>query len=260
MQAVFFLLVALAATTLGATTGIGGGVLIKPALDLFTGLDVESISLLSSSAVFVMSVITVYKRRNDFTASETKKLSLLSLGAIVGGFFGDSVFSVVTQSIAETSLVFIIQNSILFLLITWVVVFIRYKEKIPTFHIHRLLTIASIGFLLGTTSSFLGIGGGSVNVPIMVIVFSTTTKMASVYSLVVILFSQFAKLGMVALTTGFSEFNLTMLPAMLVGAVLGGMIGSFLHKHLKESTAKLLFSLIQIPVLLMCFLNIVTRL
>ena len=51
---VIYTLVILTATSLGAVAGLGGGVIIKPLLDLVGAHDPSTINLYSSVAVFVM--------------------------------------------------------------------------------------------------------------------------------------------------------------------------------------------------------------
>ncbi|MGB4608662.1 MAG: hypothetical protein GX243_05760 [Tissierellia bacterium] len=49
---ILYFLITLFATTLGSTSGMGGGVIIKPVLDAFGHYDIETISVLSSVSVF----------------------------------------------------------------------------------------------------------------------------------------------------------------------------------------------------------------
>ena len=54
MQYCFLFLVAALTTTVGAITGMGGGVIIKPMLDATTELDAMTVSILSSATVFTI--------------------------------------------------------------------------------------------------------------------------------------------------------------------------------------------------------------
>ena len=82
------------------------------------------------------------------------------------------------------------------------------------------------------------------------------TKSATVCSLVTILFAQISKLGSVALTTGFSPFDLSMLPVMVVGAVAGGFIRATLNKKLPEAAVDRVFNAVQLLVLALTLFNI----
>lgn len=62
MQYVLYFLIAIGATTVGSLTGMGGGVIIKPLMDVLHGFDVQTIGVLSSLTVFSMSVVSIGKR------------------------------------------------------------------------------------------------------------------------------------------------------------------------------------------------------
>ena len=62
MQYILYFLIAIGATTVGSLTGMGGGVIIKPLMDVMQGFDVETIGVLSSITVFCMSVVSIGKQ------------------------------------------------------------------------------------------------------------------------------------------------------------------------------------------------------
>ncbi|MCD8352587.1 MAG: hypothetical protein LUC93_18445, partial [Planctomycetaceae bacterium] len=59
MRELLYLAIALCSTTAGALTGMGGGVIIKPVIDLVGHYDAASINALSSLTVLIMSVVSV---------------------------------------------------------------------------------------------------------------------------------------------------------------------------------------------------------
>ena len=59
MQYLFYSLICLLATTLGAISGIGGGVIIKPVLDATASISVSQISFLSGCSVLAMSIVEI---------------------------------------------------------------------------------------------------------------------------------------------------------------------------------------------------------
>lgn len=61
MMLIYFL-VAVMATTIGATAGIGGGIIIKPILDFMGGYNLETIGILSSFTVFSMAIVSIIKQ------------------------------------------------------------------------------------------------------------------------------------------------------------------------------------------------------
>ena len=62
MHIIIYSIIVLCATMIGAITGLGGGIIIKPAFD-FVGIDTTSmISVYSTVAVFTMCLVSIYKR------------------------------------------------------------------------------------------------------------------------------------------------------------------------------------------------------
>ena len=79
-----YFLIAIGATTVGSLTGMGGGVIIKPLMDLLGGFDVETIGVLSSITVFAMSIVSVGKQiaqkaKIDFGTAIPLALSLIHI-------------------------------------------------------------------------------------------------------------------------------------------------------------------------------------
>ena len=91
-------LVSFLASTAGAICGIGGGVIIKPTLDLFQMASVSTISFLSGCTVLSMSLYSVGRGllAHDSTV-DFKTGTPLALGAAIGGVFGKQLFTAVKK-------------------------------------------------------------------------------------------------------------------------------------------------------------------
>jgi len=252
---ILYFLITLFATTLGSISGMGGGVIIKPVLDAFGHYDIETISVLSSISVFLMCLISVSKK---IRACNDIKLNIaipLSFGAIGGGYCGNYIFETVLEN-QNANIVKIIQNSLLGLMLAVIFIYMLNKDQINSLNLKSKFWPITIGFFLGMISSFLGIGGGPVNVGAFVFLFGYSAKTASSASLITILFSQISKLLSVFLGTGFGAYDLTVLPYMLIGAATGGFLGSEICKSLSEKNIVLFFNITQILIFLICMLNI----
>ena len=92
------------------------------------------------------------------------------------------------------------------------------------------------------------------------IYFALALFATTVCSLVTILFAQISKLSTVALSTGFSDFDLSIAPFMILGAILGGFIGATFNKKCSEKTVEEAFNLVQLLVLSITIFNIVRNL
>lgn len=132
------------------------------------------------------------------------------------------------------------------------------KDKFKSYHIENSVACIAIGLLLGAIASFLSIGGGPINVCVLTIFFSMNTKEAAVNSIITILFSQASKLVTVATSSGFSAFDLSMLPFMVVGGILGGIIGSRFNKLYSSETILKVFNVVLIALIILNFYNILS--
>ena len=85
MLYILYFLIAIGATTVGSLTGRGGGVIIKPLMDVLHHFDVETIGVLSSITVFSMSVISIGKQILAKAEIPYKIAVPLALGSVLGG-------------------------------------------------------------------------------------------------------------------------------------------------------------------------------
>lgn len=80
------------ASIIGGICGIGGGIIIKPALDLSGLASIATISFLSSCTVLSMSAYNVCKSLSEKSgAIDTKSGTPLAIGAALGGVAGKAV-------------------------------------------------------------------------------------------------------------------------------------------------------------------------
>lgn len=257
MQYIIYFLIAIFATTLGALTGMGGGVIIKPLMDILHQFDVQTIGVLSSITVFSMSLVAIGKHMLNQTAIPFQTAIPLAVGSVIGGVCGEQLLRMLIQIGVSNPHVTLTQNTLLALMILLVYIYMRNKAHIPRKHFHGLLPSLLAGLLLGICSSFLGIGGGPTNVVILIYLFSYDTKTATICSLVTILFAQLSKLLSIALTTGFSVFNLSVAPPMVVGAIIGGFLGGSFNKKCSEAVVEKAFNAVQLLVLGIAVFNVI---
>ena len=83
-----FLLIPLLASTIGSIVGAGGGVIIKPVLDMLGVMPVKTLSFCSGCAVLSMSVASLIRGRNDDVKLGLKVSTSLATGAVFGGIIG----------------------------------------------------------------------------------------------------------------------------------------------------------------------------
>lgn len=251
MGLIYFLIVFIA-TTAGAVAGVGGGVIIKPALDAIGQYNVETIGILASAAVFSMAVVaTVRKFIHGLTLDI--KIVMLSIGSICGGLLGNEIFYSLTSSV-DTEIVKLIQAVVIVALM----ILILLKDRMKRHSVDNIFVVLAGGLLLGILASFLGIGGGPVNVAILYLYMGMDMKKAAIGSIIIILLAQAAKLLSVALTVGYAAYDLSMLWYIIPAGILGGFLGSILHIKINEKAINIVFNSTVVLVILICVYNIIT--
>lgn len=238
MIGIIYFIVILIATLLGACAGLGGGVIIKPVLDFIGVHDLSTISFLSTSAVFAMALYSTVRQFMNKVKFDYSMIILLSIGSIFGGYIGSSLFSYLL-SIMIPQYLKSAQATLLAILL--IAVMINMKSNFKTFHVKNRIAILVIGLCLGVISSFLGIGGGPINVAVFIFFFSIDLKKATVYSIATILFTQISSLATIATSTGFGVYDLSLLSFIIPAALLGGFIGTNINKRSDEATIQKIF-------------------
>lgn len=239
MIELIYSVIILVATLLGALAGLGGGIIIKPLLDLIGFHDVSTISFLSSCAVLSMAIYSIFRQVRNGAEFDWKMILYVGIGAIIGGNVGSQLFSYVINVFDET-LVKILQALMLAVLLILTIVVINKNIK---FSIRKKSMYIFLGILLGIVSSFLGIGGGPINVAVFTMFFSVDIKRATIFSLATILFSQTSNLLTIFITTGFKQYDFELLSWIIPSAIAGGIIGSYFNKIASEQVIKRVFSL-----------------
>lgn len=256
---IIFFLISTTASLVGGLCGIGGGVIIKPVLDATEIATVAVASFLSSFTVLSMSGYSVLKSFKNKLSNEIemKIATPLAFGAAIGGVMGNVIFNQVKARIINPQRVGAVQAVCLGIITVGTIAYTLYKEKIKTHNVTNIFGCALIGLLLGIMSSFLGIGGGPINLIILFYFFSMSTKKAKQNSLYIIFFSQLANILTALLTHNIPQFEFLDLLLMVLGGLLGGMLAVKLGGQLKEKTVGKLFLLLMIIILVICIFNLI---
>lgn len=246
-------IIILFATFAGAFVGLGGGVIIKPLLDLVGHDSIDVVNFLSSCAVFSMSISATAKHIKSKTKINFRFIITLSIGAAAGGICGSYLFDYLLGIFDNTALKRL-QGIILGVLLVISVIYINLKKR-KSFNIKNPVGIVFAGFALGLIASFLGVGGGPINVAFLVLFFSMTMKDAAVYSVGIIFFSQLSKLITTALAGSIPDVNITTMLIAVICAVSGGIIGAAANRKSNEKTIKIIFTIIVAAVAAVNFCN-----
>ena len=256
---IYFILT-LFATTICSMTGMGGGVIIKPIMDVIGDFNVLTIGVIASITVFSMALVSILKQIKSKTKIPFDIAIPLSIGSVIGGISGERIFSFIVDLLKADGVVKIVQNIVLTVLIVWVFIYMNNKNKFKNKEFKGVLPALLTGLFFGMCSAFLGIGGGPINVSVIIFLFSLPIKTATVCSLMTILFSQFSKLTTVFFTKGFSDLDFTVVVVMVTAAIIGGLLGAYFNKKLAEKTVSKAFNFVLVIVLSLTLSNIITNL
>ena len=255
---ILFLIVSFLSSIVGAICGIGGGVVIKPVLDMLQMGSAATINFLSGCTVLSMSLYSVSKSlRAGDSRVEMSTGTPLALGAAIGGVVGKQMFSAVKAMFAGGSMVGGVQAVALGIITTGTLLYTLQKSKIRTCRMTNKVMCVVIGLLLGIMSSFLGIGGGPINLVVLGFFFSMDTKTAAANSLYIILFSQAASLLATFVTGSVPEFRIPALILMVAGGIGGGIVGRALNKKMDNRAVDKLFIGLMMLIILICVYNAV---
>lgn len=256
IKVVIYGLVVIFATLAGSAVGLGGGVVIKPVLDIISNLPTEVINFYSSLAVFSMSVISMGKHLAQHYHFDKRKLLSIAGGSVVGGLLGQELLQCIVRHL-DVRMVHIVQSILLCLMLTLVFVYSLNKQKVKHYHLDQTWIMIILGLFLGAFSVFLGIGGGPLNVSAMMILFSFSLREAAVYSVGIIFFAQMMKMVMVCLPGHQVAFQWPLLIGIVIAALIGGYLGTIVNQKVNGKVLNWIYNGLIGGLILVTLFNIV---
>lgn len=244
---VFLIAVGFAAGTLGSMLGVGGGVIMVPALTFLNmpPTQISSTSLIAVTSTSVSSTIEYSRqRRIDYRLSFE-----LGACAIPGSVLG----AILSDFIAEDT--YKMYFGILLILTG---LYILYKNHILTQRSVRkrsvkLLSIVFIAaFCSGVISSLFGVGGGIIFVPAMVLMLGLTMHRAAATSQLTLLLTSLSGVFTHSFL-GHPQYLQAL--ALSAGAFIGAQLGARISRMTKEVLLQKLFAIMLIVVASMYILD-----
>jgi len=239
----------------GSVVGLGGGLFFRPILDAAGFHDVMNVGFFSSSAILAMTAVSTAKRIRDGMRVDLRLAPIIALGAVLGGTLGNLVLGRLLAVFPEAAspAVRYIQIAATLAVLTVSLAFTGKSGTVP--RPRNPILIAGLGVLLGTVSTFLGIGGGPLNVPVFMIFFGLAIKEAIAYSLMLILVSHLSRIVTLGLAVSLQSLDLAVLPYVLTAAAVGGFVGTKLNGIFSEATVRRLFRIALCVVMLLNIVN-----
>lgn len=255
MKDLIYIIVSFFSTLAGSISGMGGGVIMKPIFDMLGEYSAFQIGVLTSSTVFAMSFVSVGISAKSFKIEKenNKKIICVALGSLIGGYIGDAVFNLLVKE-ANDDIVKAVQNVVLLILVIAVIIYMNGKRK--SLEVKNNFIGIPVGVALGIISAFLGIGGGPINVAVLIFVFGFGIKTAVLCSLVSVLVCQSAKLFSIGENFGIAAFDIRILIFVVIAGVIGAVCGRIINKKLSDKAVNRVYTAIQFIVIIMCGINI----
>lgn len=244
------------ATSAGAVAGLGGGIIIKPLMDIFDVCTLEETNLLSGLTVLCMSAVSIAVSLRAHKKVDVSNMVLITIGSIMGGVAGKQLFSGFLRILGDDELAGVIQSLILFSVTLMIFMHSFCGDRRKSYKVRHQGTIVITGFLLGLFSTFMGIGGGPLNMIVLTILFSTDLKSAALYSIYIIFFSQATSLTASILSGGLTHPDHLLMLGMCLSGIGGGLAGGFLSLRLPEKYVGLLYRCLLIVILIIIAYNI----
>jgi uncharacterized membrane protein YfcA len=225
---VLLLVIGLGAGTLGAMLGVGGGIIMVPALT-FLGIapsQTASTSLMAVTATGISSTAEYSRqRRIDY------KIGLLLAGFAIPGAVAGALFTA-NITLEQFRLYFGV-----FLIL--VGIYVLYKNSIlrertepaKGLSTKRILAIAGASFGAGVISSLFGVGGGTIFVPLMLLVLGMGMHRAAATSQLALVITSGAGV-LTHVLLGHPDYYFAL--ALSAGAFGGAQIGARLSKSAKD--------------------------
>lgn len=227
-----------AAGLLSGLFGLGGGIVIVPALLTLLSMDrrlAHGTSLAATVPVAAASLATYALGGHvDWAIA-----ALLATGAIAGAVVGTQLLQIIPKR--PLTIIFIV-----------VIMLTAVRLLVPTEAVGRdpltfwpAVLLVAIGFVTGTLAGLLGIGGGVVLVPAMVVLFSMPPVLAKGTSVAVILPS-----SIVGTLRNRSNHNVDLRVGVAVGAsgVVFAVIGGLIAQSLSDAFSNAMFAALLIVV------------
>ena len=254
---ILLFLVGLVGGTFGAMVGLGGGVFIIPALTLFLGVPIHS--AISASLIAVVATSTTaaaaYVREDLSNMRLGMTLETMTVsGALVGGFVGATLSKGVLSGVFGAVMI----------AVSFYMVFGKRAVQAPVAHdedlgrlghsyydrslrtvvsykVHRLPAGMAVSGVAGAVSGLLGVGGGFLKVPVMVLAMGVPVRAAVSTSSFMIGVTACAS-SVVFFARGLVDPTVTV--PVVFGVTLGAYVGSKLTLRVRSSVLTVLLAIV----------------
>lgn len=226
--------------------GVGGGVFFVPALIFTLGWDIQHAVAASLVVIIFSSLSGTIRNLRSQNPVDPGVAVLLSLTVAPAALIGVAISRFSSEALVET----------VFALVLLAIAYptarggssdlSSVRIRIPT----ALVIVA--GIAIGTLSGLVGVGGGILMVPLMVLGLNLRPKVAIATSLAVAFFTGIVgTAGYVA--TGFDDF--ASLPLLVVFSIIGAWLSVRVRNRTPDRTLRVVFAVFMVAVALQLLLS-----
>lgn len=240
------MLVGLAAGALGGTFGVGGGLILVPGFVLIAKVEhrlAHGTSLFATLPIALASLSTYVVNGNvDWAVAP-----LMAIGTVVGAVIGTKLLTVVPKR--TLTIIFTVT-----VLATAIRLFLSTETTgRDDLTIAAVLLLIVIGLATGTLSGLLGIGGGVVMVPAMIVLFGMVPVIAKGTSVAIIV-----PTAMMGTWRNRRNSNVDLKVGALAGGcgVVTAVIGGIISDGLSDSVSNAMFAFLLLFVAAMQLLSL----
>jgi uncharacterized protein len=231
---------------LSGLVGVGGGIVFVPGLVYAGGWNIQDAVAASLVIIIFSSLSGTIRNARSTDPVNWRVAGLLSLAVAPSSLIGVFISRVSPEVVVEVAF------AALLIALAYPTArgggeYESNRKNIP------LPLVFLAGIFIGTISGLVGVGGGVVMIPLMVLGMGLTTKRAVSTSLAVVMFTGIVgAAGYVA--TGFRDVqDLLSLPSLIVGSVIGAPLGVRVRDRLPESVVRISFGVFMVIVALRLF-------
>ncbi len=225
---------------LAGVAGVGGGIVFVPTLVYVAGWDIKEAVAASLVIIIFSSISGTIRNQRGQDPVDWRTAFILSSTLAPATLIGVYIASVSPEAVVQ-----VVFATILFALAYPTA---RGRPEVdPNAKRLPIPLFLLAGVFIGALSGLVGVGGGVVMVPLMMLGMGLATKRAVSTSLAVVMFAGVVgSIGYIA--TGFSD--LLSLPPLIVGSMIGAWFGVRLREWLPEKMVRYGFATFMVIVAL----------
>ena len=232
----------IAGGTLSGLVGAGGGIVFVPALVYVAGWQIKDAVAASLVIITFSSISGTIRSARSEDPVDWRVAGLLSLAVAPASLIGVAISRVSSETVVEVAFATV--------MLALAYPTARGRQQLDESKKIPLPLVFVAGIFIGTLSGLVGVGGGAVMVPLMVLGMGIATKQAVSTSLAVMMF-----MGLVGaagyIATGFSEAEgLLSLPPLIIGSMIGAPLGVRIRELLPERAVRGAFAAFMVVVAL----------